>query len=272
MNRHWQLETDDDGIAWLHFDHADSPVNLLSLEALQEFAEVLEQLERLTLNGLVILSDKPGGFIAGADVKAFRQITTAQEVETHIRRIHRLLQRLEDLPYPSLALIHGYCLGGGLELALACSYRIARDDPDTRLGFPETRLGLFPGYGGSVRSIERIGPLPALRLMLTGRSLDGRSAQRLGLVDRLAPQRQLSSSAVRLLEQCPAPQRAPLPQRLLNRTPARQLLGNASIPPITLPLSPCSSTGKRTGVIGPPNSTARRGDSANCCPARPHRT
>jgi len=224
MNSHWYLETDTDGIAWLHFDHADSPVNKLSQEALEGLAEQLEGLERLTLNGLVILSDKPGGFIAGADVGAFRQIRAASDVEAHIRRVHELFERLEALPYPSLALIHGYCLGGGLELALACSYRIARDEPDTRLGFPEIRLGLFPGYGGSVRSIERIGPLPALRLMLEGRSLDARSAQRQGLVDRIAPQRQLRRAASRLLEQSPAQQRAALRQRLLNLPPARQLL------------------------------------------------
>jgi 3-hydroxyacyl-CoA dehydrogenase/enoyl-CoA hydratase/3-hydroxybutyryl-CoA epimerase len=224
MNRHWRLETDDHGIAWLHFDQRASTINLLSRSALETFAGELERLEKLALNGLVILSDKPGGFIAGADLTEFRQLSDPQQVETQIRRVHRLLQRLEELPYPTLALIHGYCVGGGLELALACRYRIARDDPDTRLGFPEIRLGLFPGYGGSVRSIEHIGPLPALRLMLEGRSLDSRGAQRLGLVDRIAPQRQLRSAASRLLQQCPPPQRAPLQQRLLNLSPARQLL------------------------------------------------
>lgn len=224
MNSHWRLQTDNDGIAWLHFNQAESSINLLSQETLAEFAEVLARLEKLTLNGLVILSDKPGGFIAGADVKGFLGTANPQAVVTHIQHVHRLFQRLEELPFPSLALIHGFCLGGGLELALACSYRVARDDEGTRLGFPEVRLGLFPGYGGSVRSIERIGPLPALRCMLTARSLSSAAAQRLGLVDQIAPERQLRASATRLLENHPAPQRAPLPQRLLNLRPARQLL------------------------------------------------
>ncbi|MEN8166756.1 MAG: 3-hydroxyacyl-CoA dehydrogenase NAD-binding domain-containing protein [Pseudomonadota bacterium] len=224
MNRHWRLETDSDGIGWLHFNHAESPVNILSQAALDEFAAVLERLERLSLNGVIILSDKQNGFIAGADVKAFQEKTDPLEVERQIHRVHQLLQRLEELPFPSLALIHGFCLGGGLELALACTYRIARDDENTHLSFPEVRLGLFPGYGGSVRSIERIGPLPALRLMLSGRGISSRSAQRMGLVDRIAPERQLKAAARRLLETRPPTHQAPLPQRLLNTAPARHLL------------------------------------------------
>jgi len=224
MNRHWRVETDNNGLGWLHFDLAESPLNILSQEALDELDGTLGRLERMQLNGLVILSDKENGFIAGADVKEFRERRDPQQVERQIHRVHRLFQRLEELPFPSLALLHGHCLGGGLELALACTYRLARDDEATRLSFPEVRLGLFPGYGGSVRSIERMGPLPALRFMLGGRSISARAAKRLGLVDQVAPARQLHAAAVWLLERHPPPRKAPLGQRLLNLAPARQLL------------------------------------------------
>ena len=105
MNRHWRMETDSDGIAWLHFNHADSPVNILSREALHEFSDTLDRLEKIALNGLVILSDKKSGFIAGADVKDFRDKTRQEETEAHILQVHKLFQRLEDLPFPTLALI-----------------------------------------------------------------------------------------------------------------------------------------------------------------------
>ncbi len=224
MNRHWQLNTDDSGIVWLHFDHLDSPVNILSLEALQEFDNILGGIERDKPSGLIILSDKKSGFIAGADVKSFSNNADRSAIEQHIMEVHRIFQRLEDLTTPTLALIHGFCLGGGLELALACRYRIARDDEGTRLGFPEVKLGLFPGYGGSVRGVERIGPLPALNLMLTGRSVSGRAARGMGLVDSIAPERQLKAAAIELIGRKPPQHKPPLYQGLLNLTPARPLL------------------------------------------------
>ncbi len=224
MNRHWRFETDPDGIAWLHFNHADSPVNILSHEALEEFSTILDKCEKITLNGLVILSDKKSGFIAGADVKDFRDETRQEDAEAHILSVHKLFQRLEDLPFPTLALIHGFCLGGGLELALACTYRVAENSEKTRFAFPEVRLGLFPGYGGSVRSIERIGPMAAMRFMLAGRSIDSARAKKMGLVDQIAADRQMKAAAKDLLERRPAPQQARLLQRLLNWAPARHAL------------------------------------------------
>jgi 3-hydroxyacyl-CoA dehydrogenase/enoyl-CoA hydratase/3-hydroxybutyryl-CoA epimerase len=224
MNRHWRLETDTDGIGWLHFDHAESAVNLLSREALDELSSQLDRMEQLSLNGLVILSDKRDGFIAGADVSEFRDPGQVETVRSHIQQVHGLLQRLEDLPFPSLAMIKGFCLGGGLELALACSYRIAEAGAQTRLAFPEVRLGLFPGYGGTARSIELLGPLPALRLMLSGRGLDAGTALKIGLLDRVAPDRQLRATAVRLLEKRPPVRRAAWWRHLSNSTPARHLV------------------------------------------------
>ncbi len=224
MSKHWKLKTDDSGIAWLHFDHQDSPVNILSLEALQEFDAILGQIETDNPIGLIILSDKKSGFLAGADVKSFRNNTDKAVIEQHINYVHKIFQRLEDLKTPTLALIHGFCLGGGLELSLACRYRIARDDEGTRLGFPEVKLGLFPGYGGSVRSVERVGPLPALNFMLTGRTINGRAAKRMGLVDSTAPERQLIAAATEIIRRKPPVKQPPFYQGLLNLKPARHLL------------------------------------------------
>jgi 3-hydroxyacyl-CoA dehydrogenase/enoyl-CoA hydratase/3-hydroxybutyryl-CoA epimerase len=224
MNRHLHLITDEQGIAWLHFDHADSAVNILSQAVLQELSGVLDELEASLPQGLIILSDKPNGFIAGADVASFKSGMHRHEAEAHIRQVHALFDRLACLPMPTLALIHGFCLGGGLELALACDYRVTRDDTGTRLAFPEVRLGIFPGYGGSLRSIETIGVLPAMKLMLSGRSLSGKQARKLGLVDRAVPERQLLENALDMIRSQPAPRRAPWQQRLLNSLPARQLI------------------------------------------------
>ena len=222
--RHWRLEIDDQGIAWLHFDHTESPVNILSVEALDQLGVALDLLESKRPKGLIILSDKASGFIAGADVNSFRSGMHRHDAEAHIKQVHKLFDRLEALPMPTLALIHGFCLGGGLELALSCDYRIARDDDSTRLAFPEVRLGIFPGYGGSARSVERIGALAAMQLMLSGRSVSGRQAQKLGLVDRAVPERQLQATALSFLQQRPSVRRASRWQRLLNSLPARQLL------------------------------------------------
>jgi 3-hydroxyacyl-CoA dehydrogenase/enoyl-CoA hydratase/3-hydroxybutyryl-CoA epimerase len=224
MNRHLQLVTDKHGIAWLHVDHADSPVNILSLELLDEFSHILDEVEVTQPGGFIILSDKANGFIAGADVTLFKGGMHQREAEAHIHQVHALFNRLESLPMPTLALIHGYCLGGGLELALSCDYRVARDDEGTRLAFPEVRLGIFPGYGGTLRSIQTIGALPAMKLMLSGRSLSGRQAGKLGLVDRVVPERQLRENALDILRLQPKSRRASWPKQRLNSLPARHLI------------------------------------------------
>jgi 3-hydroxyacyl-CoA dehydrogenase/enoyl-CoA hydratase/3-hydroxybutyryl-CoA epimerase len=224
MSKHWKLDRDDSGIAWLHFDHQDSPVNILSLEALAELDTILEQIEADIPAGLVILSDKDSGFLVGADVRNFRKTKDQELIKLHITDVHRIFQRLEDIKTPTLALIHGFCLGGGLELSLACRYRIARDDESTRLGFPEVRLGLFPGYGGSVRSVAKMGPLPAMNFMLTGRTVSGRAAKRMGLVDSTAPQRQLKAAAVDMIKRKPQTKQPPFYHELLNQKLARPLL------------------------------------------------
>jgi 3-hydroxyacyl-CoA dehydrogenase/enoyl-CoA hydratase/3-hydroxybutyryl-CoA epimerase len=224
MSKHWKLNRDDSGIAWLHFDHQESKVNILSLEALEELNSILGEVEADIPAGLIILSDKDSGFVLGADVKNFRKTRDKDTIRQHITDTHKIFQRLEDLRTPTLALIHGFCLGGGLELSLACRYRIARDDESTRLGFPEVRLGLFPGYGGSVRSVAKIGALPALNFMLTGRTVNGRAAKRMGLVDSTAPERQLKAAAVDMIRRRPKIVGPPLYHELLNMKLARPLI------------------------------------------------
>lgn len=193
--RHWRSELDGDGIVWLTFDRAESSVNALSREALEELAGVLDELAGRPPAGLVIRSGKANGFIAGADVTEFAGLADEGAALELIERGQAILGRLERLPFPTACLIHGFCLGGGLELALACRWRIAADTPETRLGFPEVKLGIHPGFGGTVRLTRLIGPLPALDLMLTGRSIDARQARKSGVVDYALPERHLENAA-----------------------------------------------------------------------------
>ena len=141
---------------------------------------------------LVIRSAKPSGFIAGADVNAFRGATDPQQVEMEIGRAHRVTDRLENLGMPTIAVVHGFCLGGGFEIALACKYRIAIDD--ARFGFPEVMLGLHPGLGGTVRFTRLINPMEAMTLMLTGRTIDARRAKSLGAVDAVTQERHVRNA------------------------------------------------------------------------------
>ena len=165
--RHWSLTVDADRIAWLTLDRTDSAANALSREVMEELIRGSSEIELEPPRGLVIVSAK-SGFIAGADVREFAQVRTPEEAAAVVRAAHAILQRLERLPCPTVAAINGYCLGGGLELALACRYRVCVDDPKTVLGLPEVMLGIHPGFGGTVRSVRLVGVTAAMDLMLTG--------------------------------------------------------------------------------------------------------
>ena len=179
--RNWKLARDDNGIAWLVLDKPGSSANVLSEDVLAELDDVLATLERELPKGVVLRSAKPGGFIAGADIGEFRGMTDAADIEARLTKANAVVDRLDHLAVPIVAVIHGYCLGGGLEIALACDYRIAVDD--ARLGFPEVMLGLHPGLGGTVRLPRLINPLEAMTMMLTGRNVRASRAKSLGLVD-----------------------------------------------------------------------------------------
>jgi len=220
--RHWRTERDDDGILWLSLDREGASANSLSAEVIAELDRLLQDIEKSPPRALVIRSAKPAGFIAGADVREFQRIRSHGEASDLILRAHGVFNRLEGLRCPTVTLIHGYCLGGGLELALATRYRIAEDDPRTRLGFPEVRLGIHPGFGGTVRSTRLIGHLRALELMLSGRTLSARAARHLGLVDYAVPQRQLLRAARQVALQPPAVHRPPIWQQASGYGPARR--------------------------------------------------
>jgi 3-hydroxyacyl-CoA dehydrogenase / enoyl-CoA hydratase / 3-hydroxybutyryl-CoA epimerase len=190
--RNFKLTRDADGIAWLLFDRDGASANTLSADVMEEFDKILAELESHRPAGLVIRSAKTSGFIAGADVNAFRGITDANLVEQTIGRAHAVIDRLEALRVPNVAVIHGFCLGGGLEVALACQMRIAIDG--ARFGFPEVMLGLHPGLGGTARFTRLVNPLQAMTLMLTGRNIDARRAKSLGLVDAIAQERHVKNA------------------------------------------------------------------------------
>lgn len=182
------LEVHDE-VAVIRIDVPDKPVNVLSERVITELAALIDRLERreTSARGVVIASGKPGVWIAGADVEQLGQIATAADGEALSRRGHKLLGRLAALPIPVVAAIDGVALGGGLEVALACTYRLASDSPKTRLGLPEVQLGLLPGAGGSQRLPRLVGLRSALDLMLTGKQLDARRARKMGLVDEVVP-------------------------------------------------------------------------------------
>ncbi len=220
---HWRIEViDERAIATL--DVAGASANILSHQVLQELDQFLTEVEQMPLTGLMIRSGKPSGFIAGADVREFEGLSDADRAVALVRFGQRVFDRLEGLPFPTVALIHGYCLGGGLELALACDYRIAREDEGTRLGLPEVRLGIHPGFGGTVRLPRLIGPSAALDLILTGRSVNARGARKLGLVDQTVPERYLLEAGHAVLTRPPIKKRAAWAKRLLGWQPIRSVV------------------------------------------------
>jgi 3-hydroxyacyl-CoA dehydrogenase / enoyl-CoA hydratase / 3-hydroxybutyryl-CoA epimerase len=190
--RHFKLTRDADGVAWLLFDREGASANTLSADVLAEFDTVLAALESQRPTGLVIRSAKTSGFIAGADVNEFRGATDPAVVEAQIARAHAVIDRLEAVKFPTVAVIHGFCLGGGLEVALACQMRIAI--ADARFGFPEVMLGLHPGLGGTARFTHLVNPMQAMTLMLTGKTIDARRAKSLGLVDAVTEERHVRNA------------------------------------------------------------------------------
>ncbi|KQN99550.1 MULTISPECIES: 3-hydroxyacyl-CoA dehydrogenase NAD-binding domain-containing protein [Stenotrophomonas] len=197
---HWQAEIRDDGIVVLALDRRDSPVNAMSQDVLLELGDIIERLAIDPPKGVVIRSAKAAGFIAGADLKEFQEFDRRGTVNDAIRRGQSTYQKLAELPCPTVAAIHGHCLGGGTELALACRYRVASSDPSTRIGLPETQLGIFPGWGGSARLPRLVGAPAAMDMMLTGRTLSASAARGIGLVDKVAAPAVLVDAAISLLQ------------------------------------------------------------------------
>src|SRR5581483_2457796 len=222
--KHWKLETDRDKLAWLSFDKQGASTNTLSQEALAELDDAIDAARALAPRGLVIRSAKASGFIAGADVEEFTKIQSPQDALSIVRRGWDTFNKLAALPFPTVALIDGFCMGGGLELALACRYRIAVDQPGTRLALPEVMLGILPGWGGVKRLPRLVGPMAALDMLMTGRSVDARRARRMGLVDAAVPARIKENAARMTALEAPRPRRLPLAQAVMNMPLARPLI------------------------------------------------
>ena len=216
--QHWQLTRDGDGLEWLTLDRAGASTNTLSAAVMEELRAVLARLAADPPRGLVIRSGKANGFIAGADVDEFGELKSVDDATALVRRGWDIFQELAATPYPTLALVRGFCLGGGMELALACRYRVAVDEPATRLGLPEVMLGIVPGWGGIKRLPRLTGAPAALDLLLTGRTVDARRARKLGIADECVPPRIMENTARGVLLSKPPPRRVPFPLSLtLNR-------------------------------------------------------
>lgn len=214
-NGHWRLECDANDIGWLCFDRRDAGANTLSTETMAGLQGVLDDVSRRRLKGLVIFSGKESGFIAGADINEFPALDSAERAFALARQGQMILDRLQRLPFPTVAVLNGFALGGGLELALACSRRIAFAGDEPVFGLPEVQLGLHPGFGGTVRLPLLIGVRRAMDLILTGRSVRPAEAFRTGLVDALVADGDWRSAAVRQLERPAGRRQAPLLDRLL---------------------------------------------------------
>jgi 3-hydroxyacyl-CoA dehydrogenase/enoyl-CoA hydratase/3-hydroxybutyryl-CoA epimerase len=183
--KHWHLKRDSDDIAWLTIDRDGESTNTLGREVIEELDAILQSLHQQVPAGLVIMSAKQSGFIAGADIREFEAFTEASAVTEQVKKGHAVFARLEDLKCPTVAAVKGFCLGGGYELALCCKYIIALDTNDTRVGLPEVKLGIIPGLGGTVRLSERVGGMNGMTAMLTGKLYRVPQARALGMIDEV---------------------------------------------------------------------------------------
>ena len=214
--QHWRLDTDAEGITWAILDKAGESANSLSRAVMDELGKMLDEFERKPPKALIFRSGKSAGFIAGADIQEFTQLDSAEKGRELVERGWNLFNRLAAVRYPTLALVRGHCLGGGLELALACRYLLAVSETGTKMGLPEVMLGIFPGWGGMLRLPERVGPAAAMDMMLTGKTIDAWRAKRMGLADDAVPPR-IMERAARMMVLSNAPRRPlSLIQKLLN--------------------------------------------------------
>lgn len=221
---HWILDRDADGIGWLCFDRQDGGANTLSTATMAELHGVLNGLAGQPLKGLVVHSGKASGFIAGADINEFPNLDTEERAFALTRQGQQILDQLEGLPFPTVAVLNGFALGGGLELALACTRRIALAGDEPVFGLPEVQLGVHPGFGGTVRLPRLIGVRRAMDLILTGRSVRPAEALRSGLVDALVSDGDWRTAALRELTPGRRRQAPPLLDRLLALGPFRPFL------------------------------------------------
>lgn len=222
---HWLVEHDAEDIVWLSCNRQGEAVNSLSEAVIRELGDIIGEIESLKPAGVVVGSAKSGSFILGADIREFDRFEQASEVTRMIKAGHEVFARLENLDCHTVAAIHGFALGGGLELALCCDYIVALNVPETRVGFPEVKLGIFPGLGGTTRLTERVGGLEGMQLMLTARMLRAPAARKMGVIDELVDEfSSLHWAARRGVLQKRRKHKASTAASLTNRQPARGVL------------------------------------------------
>ncbi|MES2669237.1 MAG: 3-hydroxyacyl-CoA dehydrogenase NAD-binding domain-containing protein [Pseudomonadota bacterium] len=223
--RHWKTELRPDGVLVLSFDREGESVNTFGQGVLIELNSLLERIALEPPKALVLRSAKEKGFIAGADIREFQEFDAKGTIGDSIRRGQNLFQRIADLPFPTVAAIHGFCMGGGTEISLACRYRVASNDPSTKIGLPEVMLGIFPGWGGSARLPQLVGAPAAMDMMLTGRSLSASAARAIGLVDKVVdPAGLIDAAAALALKGVERPFKQRFMAWATNTWPARQLI------------------------------------------------
>ncbi len=225
----WRFDIDHEQTAWAILDRQGESQNSLSRRVLEELGEITKVVaaaaKAKTVRGLVILSGKDKGFIVGADVREFEMLKSEQDVIDNIRTVNGMLDEIERLPVPVVVGMHGFCLGGGLELALACHWRIATKDDATRFGFPEVKLGIFPGFNGTARFIRQSGAMTAMPAMLAGNMIRAGAAYGMGLIDELVDNpAQLRWAARRAVEKQRKSAGAGFAQRMLSKWPLRAQL------------------------------------------------
>ena len=224
--KHWRYASDQDNLVWLTFDKAGESTNTFSADAIAELTAILQEIAATKPRALIIRSGKASGFIAGADINDFARAKGIEDGMAIIRRGWDMFHVVAALPFSTVAMINGFCMGGGLELALACRYRVALDDPKTRFAFPEVMLGILPAWGGVKYLPKLIGPTAALDVLLTGKGADARKAKKIGLVDVCVPLRVLENAARMIALEAPPPHRPPLMQRLMNTAPIKSFVAS----------------------------------------------
>ena len=221
----WRLETDEDQILWLYFDKKNASANTVDREVMEELSSIIDSLSTMPdIKGIILASGKKSGFIAGADISQFNKFKDIDEAVSLLKEGQRIIGKIESLKIPSVAMIEGFCLGGGLEMALCCRYRVAEDGPKTRLGLPEVKLGIHPGWGGTVRLPRLIGALQGLNMVLSAHTVSAKAAAKLGFVDAAVPKRHLVKAAKYYILKKPTPHKATWFQDLTNTKPMRAII------------------------------------------------
>ena len=194
LAKHWRWEKDHEGLAWLTFDKQGESTNTFSREALNELSVLLDEIGAARPKGLIIRSAKDS-FIGGADIQEFANFKGADDALSFTRLGWDTFQKLHDLPFPTTAMVNGFCMGGGMEMSLACRYIVALDDPKTRFAQPEVMVGVIPAWHAMEWLPQRVGPAAAMDLLLTGKTIDARRAKRIGLADQAVPLRIFENTA-----------------------------------------------------------------------------